>query len=78
MARTAPRFRFRSEHPGLTLLGLGWSAQFDGGRFATDDARTARGIARRADEHPEYGITLVRGSEKPEDPPSDAPAEEPG
>lgn len=71
----APRFRFRSTHAGLTLLGRGWSAQFRGGRFATDDVRTARGVAKRAAEHPEYEITLVRGSDKPAE--GDAPAPTP-
>lgn len=72
-----PRFRFRSEHAGLTLDGLGWHAQFRDGRFATDDERTAIGIVARAEQHPEYGISVVRGSEKPDPatPPTPAEAE---
>lgn len=76
MARSSPpRFRFTSSHSGLYLQGRGWSAQFDRGRFATDDLPTALGIARRAEQHPEYGISLVRGSDKPADQPPPAPAE---
>lgn len=67
-----PRFRFRSAHAGLTLIGRGWRAQFAGGRFATDDIATAQGVAKRAVQNPGYEIDLVRGSDKPAE--SEAPA----
>jgi hypothetical protein len=67
-----PRFRFRSEHAGLTIDGLGWHAQFRDGRFETDNEHTAIGVLTRARQHPEYGIAIVRGSDKPE--PAEAPA----
>lgn len=67
-AADRPRFRFRSEHPGLTLMGLGWLAQFEDGRFETDDRRVAEGIAMEAMRDPGLKIGYVRGSEKPAEP----------
>ncbi len=57
------QIEFRSRHAGLTLMGLGWHAQFIDGRFTTDDPRTAEGIAREAEAHPEYGIAARRAED---------------
>lgn len=70
-----PRFRFKASHAGLTLDGLGWHAQFRDGRFGTDDKRTAIGVMTRGEQHPEYGIELVRGAEKPDPTTPPPPAE---